>query len=240
MYHIGICDDEPHVQEALQTMAGEIMEELGIPFSCSVYGSAEELYQAVSEEKGRPNVILLDILLAEGESGMELAQRLRREQNDIGIVFITSSVDYVLKGYDVQAIKYIIKPVDRTELKKALWYDYSNHYRQQYLTVLQNRHQVSLRICDIVFAEIDGKGTAVHMKNGAVILSRERIRDMERALPAGSFCFCHRSFLINLDHVVEIVRYEARMTEGSVVPISKNYFKETQEAFLHHMASRLF
>lgn len=238
MYHIGICDDEPHMQELLKEMTESIMAELGVPFCCSVFGSLEELEEALGSGDGRPNLILLDILIGEGKNGMDFAVGLRREQVDVGIVFITSSVDYVLKGYDVQAIKYIVKPVERAELKKALWYDYYNNYRQQYLNVLQDRHQLSLKIRDVVFVEIDGKGTAIHMLDQTVISCRERIKDIRAALPAGGFCFCHRSFLINLDNVMEIVRYEARMVDKSVVPVSKNYFKETQEAFLHHMAGR--
>lgn len=238
MYHIGICDDEPHVQEHLKAMTESIMDELGVPFSCSVFGNLEELSQALSPQEERLNVILLDILVGEGKNGMDFAMELRKKQLDVGLIFITSSVDYVLKGYDVQAIKYILKPVDRSELKKALWYDYCNNYRQQYLSVLQDRHQISLRIGDIVFVEIDGKGTAIHMMDHTAVSCRERIRDIEKALPAGTFCFCHRSFLINLENVTEIVRYEARMVNKTVVPVSKNYFKKTQEAFMHHMAGR--
>ena len=101
------------MQTFLKDMTESILNEWGIPFSCSVFGNLDELYQAILSKEAPIHVILLDILMGEEKNGIDFAARLRREQLDVSIVFISSSMDYVLKGYDVQAVKYIVKPVER-------------------------------------------------------------------------------------------------------------------------------
>lgn len=238
MYQIAICDDETHMQEQLTSILTEILEERNIPFRCRCYGNLEECYRDITEHGEAVHLLLLDILMKNEENGMDFAVRLRESQVTAGIIFITSSIDYVLRGYDVQAIKYLIKPVDKKELEKAVLYNYETCFKQQYVLVHQERHPVSIRVKDILFAEITGKKTTVMMTDGTQIVCRERLSELAEGLPAESFCFCHRSFLINLEHVSEISRYRAAMSDGSLIPISKSCFKSTQDAFMKRLAGR--
>lgn len=56
----------------------------------------------------------------QGENGMQLAKSLRENGNRVGIIFITGSEDYLLEGYSVQPVNYLLKPVSKETLKKRL------------------------------------------------------------------------------------------------------------------------
>lgn len=237
MYHIAVCDDGEKDRNLIREQIRQMMEEAGILYQCSCFASTRELEHALNQKQEPVHLILLDILM-EGKNGMEFARDLRAQGQKTSLVFITSSVDYILQGYDVQAIKYIVKPVQRKELQKAVFYDYYNNFLQNYFYLHEGANLKKVSIRDVLYMENSVKKTTVHLKQG-VIVCRERLKELETSLRGEGICRCHNSFLVNLNQVTEIVRYSARLCGGKEVPISKAYYKEIQEAFMKHLEMRL-
>lgn len=229
MYRIAICENEPSEAATLENMVYEVLDQVESAVSCTIYTNTAALQQAL-EGGEEIHLILLDILMP-GKNGMEFAVEMREAGIRTGIIFITCSIDYVLQGYDVQAIKYILKPIDRKELKKAIFYDYYNHFLVQNFCVRQGSAVYTIRISDLMYVENKPKKSAVYLKED-MILVKEKLLNLEKVLRPYGIYRCHQSFLININNVTEVIRYEARLVDGRKVPVSKAFFKSIQNAFL--------
>ena len=230
MYHIAICDDEQPFVDWMWQQVEAVTGELRIPCEVSCFTETGALYDALCDKDIEINLVLLDILMDEGEGGMRLAARLRECGDRTGIVLVSSSADYLRQGYDVQAMKYLLKPVEPAELKAAILYDYRNHFKKQHLCLEMGAGIHALPLSEIDCFEISGKRIAAHL-HGNTYYYRGKIADLEALLPP-EFFRCHASFLVNLDNVVHIGRYVARMGHGREVPVSQRLFKDTQEVYL--------
>lgn len=230
MYRIAICEDEPSEAVTLENMVYEVLAEVDSGVSCTVYSDTAALRQALEGGKEEIHLILMDILMP-GKNGMEFAEEMRAAGIKNGIVFITYSMDYILQGYDVQAIKYILKPIDKEELKKAIFYDYYNHFLSKNFYVRQGGTMRTFQLKDLMYVENKPKKSAIYLKDD-MILVREKLLNLEKELRPHGIYRCHQSFLVNINNVTGLVRYEARLIDGRTVPVSKAFYKSIQNEFL--------
>ena len=111
MYRLAVCEDEEQARAALCALCGEILDGWGVEHSVAAFSSAEELEGALGAGE-RFDLLCLEILM-EGKTGMELAKQLRGWDEDVSLLFITSSSDFLKDGYAVRPIQYLFKPVRR-------------------------------------------------------------------------------------------------------------------------------
>lgn len=114
---IAIVDDTADDRNTLQTMLGRYFTELGRDFKADVYSSAEEFFKSYGP--GTYSLIFFDIYMG-GMNGMEAALRVRRIDGDCRLIFFSSSRDYAVDSYKVQAAYYLMKPLNYSELQNAL------------------------------------------------------------------------------------------------------------------------
>lgn len=119
---IAVVDDveQDRVQIAEETDA--ILKSAKITHNIDCYASAEALLNAIRGGK-KYVLLLLDVLMDEMD-GMALAKELRDQGNNTAIIFISSNQEMAHRGYRVNAARYLVKPLDREDLKEALLYCY--------------------------------------------------------------------------------------------------------------------
>ena len=115
MLRIVICEDEIYFADILKKQVIEYLKERRIVGDVTVYFSGEELLASDI----MPDILLMDIKLP-GQNGIKIAEELRREGKQSQIMFITSYREYVFRAFDVEAVHYILKPVDVKKLFSAL------------------------------------------------------------------------------------------------------------------------
>ncbi|MCD7737604.1 MAG: LytTR family DNA-binding domain-containing protein [Lachnospiraceae bacterium] len=115
---IGICDDEKSTREYLERLSKEWGQECGVSVETVCFANAESFLFAWEENRDF-DVLLLDIEMGQ-MNGMELAGRIRESDEDTAIVFITGYDEYIGQGYEVAALHYLIKPVEREKLWRVL------------------------------------------------------------------------------------------------------------------------
>jgi DNA-binding LytR/AlgR family response regulator len=233
VYKIAICDDEKVFYEAHEKICREILERLHIAYEINLYQSGEDFLRAVSKYKKRYDVILLDVIMS-GMNGIDLAKEIRKVDKEAAIVFITSHVDFALKGYDVHALHYLLKPVDPSALEHLLAAVYAKRYQSQTITIKMGSQNFIVNVDDIIYMETSDRRVKVVQKDKTVFYSG-KLTDLMLTLPRDRFVRCHHSFALNINNVREIARYKAVAVNGENIPVSRTYLNETKNMLLKSM-----
>lgn len=235
LIRVAIVDNELLFTSVLKKMSTKILEKTIFPYKIDTYKSAESLLTALSSTAY--DLFFLDILL-DGMNGMELARKIRQKAEEANIVFITSSSDYAVESYEVAPLHYLVKPVTMVNLEEAFRRFFESHKEPaKEETVLlkdTSNQKVLLAISDIYYAEIMESKITLHTKGGSLFI-RGRMDDLQKSLPNEHFYRCHRSFLVNFQHVTGSRRYDFITKDGSFVPIAKGNYRTAVKAFTDYI-----
>ena len=176
--------------------------------------------------------MLMDIEMP-GMNGLEVAKKLRSMDNTVVIMFVTRMAKLAVKGYEVDALDFIIKPVDRyafmLKMSRALSRVTDGNDK---LFIRVDGDVVSIRINTLRYAETDGHYVVYHTSDGAY---REytSLKSVEQRVGAG-FARCNSCYLVNLRFVTG-VRKNKVVVGGDELPISrpkKHSFMDALTAFV--------
>ncbi|MGD9559371.1 MAG: LytR/AlgR family response regulator transcription factor [Oscillospiraceae bacterium] len=233
MYTIALCDDEAVFRDQLGALLTSILAEMDVAHHIDYYASSAPLLEKYRRGEGHYQLLLLDVLM-DAPNGIELATAIRDLDENVSIVFTTSSAAHALPAYRARPLHYLQKPVDREELKKVLTYDYRHRQTTQFLTVNSCGVWRRLPLEDIYYLEISGRKVAIHTQSDTLQVAG-RLAEMEDALPHDRFVRCHQSFMVNIERVREVTRSEAVLVDGRRVPVSRSHLARVQQAFLRAM-----
>lgn len=231
MYNIAICDDQIICGETLELSLNQIMSDYNTAYKVDIYTSGLELLRNLESKEKEYDILFLDILMGEDEiNGMELAKKIRCFDDNISIVFVTSSTDYVLDGYSVRALQYLIKPVDNKILREVLDYELKN--KNNVSVVFKEKDSTrKVPASDIVHIETSGRNVKVFLKDEE-FNAYNKISDVEKMLPSKDFIRCHQSFIININNIKEIRHGEAVSIIETVVPVSRTQWSKVKKLFV--------
>ena len=166
MIKIIICDDEPEVRRALHGFLLKYGKEAGVQFDVALCKSGAELLE--EHRKNGSDLILLDIEMPQG-NGMQAARTLREQGGEAVIIFITNMVQYALEGYEVQAYRFLEKPVTYERFVQVIegGVTQAAKNRRSLLTVKNARGVLRLRIGGILFAETARGHVLLHCAHGS-------------------------------------------------------------------------
>ena len=175
------------------------------------------------------DLILLDIEMKR-LNGMELARKLRSDGNMLPIIFITGYSDYMSDGYEVEALHYLLKPVDNSKLFAVLDRYIKRHTPEN--DIMLNCDDGSMHISPemIVYCEAVGKKTHVHLQDKTLVCNMG-ISSMKNILPE-EFIFCHRSYIVNLRFMRSIGKANITIDSGDNLPLSRRLYKDVNEKFI--------
>lgn len=230
---IAVCDDEYMSREQNAKMTEMVLGQAGIRHSIHKYESGRELL--VDIERGvQFHILLLDVVMEEMD-GMELAAALRKQKQDMDIIFVSGDREAALYGYEVSAQRYLAKPLAADKLKEALLYCY--HRRQEKREVLLNTAKgiYKINISDIKYVEAFERGTRFALE-GEMVDTRLKFSEALERLPTSEFVLCHRAYAVNLSAVKYIRCYEFELKCGETVPIGKARYNEIYNKFVDYLA----
>lgn len=231
-----IVDDEPPIRAELRYLL-ERDSRIGSVDEAGNGGEAVEKLLA-----NRPDVLFLDIQMP-GTSGIRLAETLRNLKHPPVVVFVTAFSEYAAEAFELDAVDYVLKPVEESRLARAL--DKVSTAlgarrapvpaeRVQRLAVERGGHHAFIPVSDICYIEAKADYASV-VCPGGTYLANESISSLERRLESDGFLRVHRSYLVNVDevHDIEMSRgglMELRCTRvDAVVPVSRRRAAEVKE-----------
>lgn len=145
MIRIGICDDIYDARMQLRIALERILEHKGMQSTFVEFSSGEKVLQWLKTHTGELDVLFLDMKMT-GMDGMETAKRIRRADEDMGLVFVTSYADRVFDGYSVSALAYLMKPAKRGQLEEIINRVLSKLYQNENQTFFCRYGDVTYRI----------------------------------------------------------------------------------------------
>ncbi len=235
MIKFAICDDELFATKEISEYISIFMKEKqNTSYSINSFQSSLSLLQAQCDF----DVIFLDIQM-EQLNGMETAKILRQRKNHSILIFITVLKEYVFDAFEVQAYDYLVKPIDYLHFKKTM--------NRVMLTLEQNaskciviQHGNSCEVIPlskIMYCEVQGRKIYIHQDDGRVINLYDKMNNFERHVD-GRFFKCHRSYLVNLDHVRGSHSGQIILSNENAIPISRLREREFAESLLRHMKEK--
>ncbi|MDD3336366.1 MAG: LytTR family DNA-binding domain-containing protein [Eubacteriales bacterium] len=214
----------PQVQSALRQLC----------FECDVlcYESGEALLKDIRSGK-KPSILLLDVML-DRLDGMTLARELRKDAVQIPVIFVSSNRDCALYGYELEALRFLAKPVEEERLLEAL--KAAIQKQQAQTIVIQTVDGLSrLEVCQIRYVEMLRRGVQFFLRDGTVLPTRLKISDIEQELPKQRFFRCHQGYIVSLDAISTLVRSDAVLENGQHIPVSRYRLADLRERFLNYL-----
>jgi DNA-binding LytR/AlgR family response regulator len=231
---IAICDDEKAQAALLVSYVKKWAENAGIEITTESFGSAESFLFAWSENKD-VDVLLLDIQMLD-MNGMDLARTIRQEDNDLAIIFITGYPDYMLEGYDVAALHYLLKPVNAEKLFACLDRASAKAGEEKFILLPCSTGMIRLAQREIACIEAFAHEVQLTAAGGAYC-TRLSIGEIEARLDQSLFIRPHRSYIVGLRFVCQIGRAELLLDSGMKVPVSRRRYDEINRAFIEFYRS---
>ena len=230
---LAICDDQTIELERVMTFLNAFSQSVK-PMEIYAYTSSLSLYNDALV-MSKADVFLLDIVMPE-MTGIELAKHIRSIRDDAIIIFFTTSTEFALKAYGLDALQYLTKPVNKTllynTLNKAIIL--LNETDRNFF-IQTSEEKVAVRINEIEVVEY--KDHHIYFYTGTKCIKSKNYRiAFEKAVNElfehENFVRTHRAFLINMKCIQKMTSSVFEMASGQIVPISRTYLNQTRKAYM--------
>lgn len=241
MKYLAVCDDDPAFLSQAYELACRFFKAEGIPAAVACYPDAESLLAADTHY----DIYLLDIIMP-GMDGIALAKELARTDHGFCVIYLTTSEEYALDAFSVDALQYLVKPVTEKAffgaLKKALALLAGTEPETPCLLIPTPDGEVSIPSCGLHYVEHVDKVLYFHLAGGDVVRSSTasmRISDLSvKLLAQPNFINPHRAFLVNMDYIRTFSATEIRMQAGEIIPVARAGGGETKRRYMDYLLKR--
>lgn len=228
---LAICDDNEEYAQFINGLVSQWAEQSGIEAHTALFPSAEAFLFQYEEERDF-DILLLDVEMG-GMDGVELAKQVRREDDTVQIVFITGYTDYIAEGYEVSALHYLTKPVNRDKLFQVLTRAVGRLARNEpALTLELPGETVRLPLSKIRYLDVFHNYVTVHADRDYSV--KRSLGELEKELDQRFFRI-GRSCILNLTFVGRVTRTEVELTDGTALPLPRGQYERLNRAIIRQM-----
>lgn len=230
-YRAAIVDDSAKDAQFVQSILNRWATDRSTELQAEVFPSAESFLFRYARDKAW-DLLLLDIEMG-AVDGVTLAKRVRQDNETVQIVFITGFADYIAEGYEVSALHYLMKPVNKDKLFTVLDRAVSAKQKTDRVILLpSDGEMLRLPVSQVQYAEAFSHTVAIVTGNG-IIQAKQPISEMEKLLGEG-FVRCHRSYVVGLKHVARLSKTEVILDSGKTLPLSRSAAPMVHKAFISY------
>lgn len=229
-YKIAVCDDEMPEIQYMSNLILSWARSRCVQVEIDTYSSAEQL-MFHDRQGARYDMLLLDIEM-DGISGVELARRIRAKNSVVQIIFVTGYSDYILDGYEVEALHYLMKPVSAEKLHTVL--DRAvNKLRYSEKTLLINTSQEIVRVPlhEIRWLEVRHNYVTIHACDDYTV--KKPLSELAQELDE-QFFRTGRSFIVNMKYISKVSKSDVSLKDGTTVPLSRGLYNEINQAIIRY------
>ena len=225
---IAICDDSSADRQYLSALADRWAADRGHTLQTAFFSSAEEFLFHYAEEKDY-DILLLDVEMG-AMDGVTMARKLRRDNETVQIIFVTGYSDYIAEGYDVAALHYLMKPVDRTKLFSVLDRAAEKlRQNQRCLNLELSGEMVRIPLYEIRYLDVHQNYVTVHAKADYTV--KRSLGEFARELD-GNFYRAGRGMILNLRQIRRVTRTEVHLADGTALPLPRGAYEPLNRAII--------
>jgi len=171
-------------------------------------------------------------------TGLELATLIRKTNNNIAIVFTTNMKEYVFRGYAVDAMQYLVKPISKTDCFKCLNKAYQSNKAKKYYLVNDLEKIFKIAHEDIIYIEkYLHSATIITMDQQYTF--RKTVAKILEELNDELFMKCHKSYIINIRHIEAMTKNSVIMSNNKEIPLTKDSVSEVNNRFKRYNTNRV-
>lgn len=230
MLNFVICDDNSNILDKVDKMLQSIFVKHS--FDARVVFKSEDFDEILEYvDSNKTDVLILDINLKNGKSGLQIAETVRKKNKDAYIIFTTAHLEYAMMAYKFKTFDYIAKPLTHERLEETivrLFEDISG-LPKKYIKI-DNKNTI-IDENEINYIKRDGMKLIFHTssRDYEIYSSFNKIQD---SLPS-NFVRCHKSFIVNINNVVNFDPVESRLyfQDNDFCDIGPKYKIEIAEVF---------
>ncbi len=234
---IAICDDNEKALIDLEKRLNSYLKNINLEAHIRKFQTGTELIEYAMVKA--IDIVFLDIYMGPID-GIETAHKIREIYSNCKIIFVTSSLSHAVLSYEVKANDYLVKPVSNEKLYNVLKVAIENieTLNAKFIVVKNNNGIYKLLYKDILYVESNARILTVYTTNKKIINYYSKLNDFEEALNDLRFFRCHKSFLINLDHVHEAKDTYFIMENSEKISISSK-FKKNKKIYMDYLMNKL-
>ncbi len=237
MIHVMFCDDDPSVLTEFRRYSEQFDAENGCRIEWEFISDPREMRPG---ELAKRDILILDIQMGD-LNGIDLARGIRALNEHNTILFSTNYLEYALEGYEVAAFRYLKKPLSYEQFAKVIGEAVAHHLKSELASVtLRCGYRTErFRIADIMYCETEGGHVKIVLRDGTTAMANAGIGDLEKELSDHAFFRCHKGCLISLRYVLEPLKNDVRMKDGTLIPVSRHRMKEFMLALMKYWGGQL-
>lgn len=232
MIRLAVVEDDESYRNCLGRYLEQYMKENGISFDIHIFLDGEDI---VENYKAQFDIIFMDIQM-QFMDGMSAAEEIRKTDENVIIIFITNMVQYAIRGYEVKAFDYVLKPITyftfAQKLDKAL--ECIKNKVSYYLSIPVGSGVQKLDIGQLYYIESQGHMLLYHTKN-TFYSSRGNMKQVEEILQPYGFFRSNKGYLVNMKYV-DAVKDGCCVINGVNLMIARARKKTFMEALANYMS----
>lgn len=230
VYRVAIVDDSMKDAEFVQNILNGWAELRQLNILAEVFPSAEAFLFHYADDKDW-DMLLLDIEMGTMD-GVTMAKQVRQDNETVQIVFITGYSDYIAEGYEVAALHYLVKPVNREKLLTVLDRALEKRKKDERCLNLElGGEMVRIPFYEIRFLDVYRNYVTVHAKADYTV--KHTLGDFEKELDE-RFCRVGRGMILNLKYIQRVTKTEVRLSDGTVLPLPRRAYEPLNRAIITH------
>ena len=242
-YLTALCDDETaELNKTEKLLNAYEQEHPEVDFMIERFESADELIYRIEDKNYAPDLIFMDIFMpgpggVSDSLGMEAAKKLRDMGSRAKLFFLSTSREYAVEAFDVEALQYLIKPISQERLFGVLdkFLDNEEEERKRCILLKMEGRLVRVPVTDIVYCEAQGKTQRLHFADGRESQQRMTMMELFDLLsPYQEFVKIGAAFIVNLEYIDSLSAQDICLTGGRKIYLPRGAYKGLREQYFNY------
>lgn len=232
--HIAICEDNKEDLANILLLLEKYKQEHNAFLTYTTFNSGVDL---LSKEKNCIYTLyLLDVIMPL-VNGVEVAKEIRNFNPEAKIIFLTSSPEFAVESYSVNATDYILKPVNEDRFFSVLDNLLINIQKPQEGLTIKTKNSINrILFSRLSYVEVMNKKVYFHLSDNSIRVATARLSEFENILcTRPEFMRVHRSYIVNLYEIDQITQNKIITHQGKIIPVSRSLYKEIRDTYVKQM-----
>lgn len=232
--HIAICEDNKEDLANILLLLGKYKQEHNAFLTYTTFNSGVDL---LSKEKNCIYTLyLLDVIMPI-VNGVEVAKEIRSFNPEAKIIFLTSSPEFAVESYSVNATDYILKPVKEDRFFSVLDSLLMDIQKPQEGLTIKTKNSINrILFSRLSYVEVMNKKVYFHLSDNSIRVTTARLSEFENILcTRPEFMIVHRSYIVNLYEIDQLTQNKIITHQGKIIPVSRLLYKEIRDTYVKQM-----